>query len=158
MTVSQMKLHTGCDVQYEYDTWAHISDVKNYCARESLNGIPLWKFFLVWIFWFLGMLFMPLYDVGNGAVRLEKSGYSRGGTWVLHVMLDIPSALTSWRCIKIPKNFHRFSTEVLFWYVTLTQNLKLRCCCTHRISTFQLSLMIMHPSIFMGWEIWMTFL
>ena len=32
-TVSQIKVHTGCDDQYIYDMWAHISNVYNHCAR-----------------------------------------------------------------------------------------------------------------------------
>ena len=73
-TVSQIKLHTGCDDQYIYDMQAHISDVNNLCARKVSNGAPLLKFFLVKTQTcpFSGMLFMPQCGIGNGAQRLVK--------------------------------------------------------------------------------------
>ena len=36
-TITQIKQHTGCDDQYSFDMWSHVSDVNNHCARKSLK-------------------------------------------------------------------------------------------------------------------------
>ena len=36
-TITQVKQHTGCDDQYSFDMWSHISDVNNHCVWKSLK-------------------------------------------------------------------------------------------------------------------------
>ena len=85
-TVSQIKLHTGCDDQYICHMWAHVSNINNNCAKKVSNGVPLLKFFLVrpQTCQFLGMFFMPQHGIGNGTQRMGKSECLRGSIWVLH--------------------------------------------------------------------------
>ena len=110
-----LKLHMGCDEQYAYGMRAQISNVNNYCARNSLKCHTPWSFLVrLRIFQFSGMFSMPLYGIGNGAHMLEKSGCLRGHILVLHGMLGIPSPTKSWTCMTTPRNIARSFTEVSF--------------------------------------------
>ena len=73
-TITQVKQHTGCDDQYSFDMWSHVSDVNNHCAWKSPSGAHPWRYSAMKLQISLssGMRSLHLYGIGNLMPRLER--------------------------------------------------------------------------------------